>query len=84
MCLCPIAAVYSETVTTLHYTALHIQPVVYIGVQGQDQQNAFNIIVWDQLFDPSDVTVNILEGGTGRQLIYNVRQHLVGRAPSSK
>ena len=54
--------------------------VVYIGVQGQAEQNAFNIIVWDQLFDPSDVNVDILEGGSGRMEIYNVAQNLVQRA----
>lgn len=56
--------------------------MVYIGVQGQAQQNGFNIIVWDELFDPSDVTVDILEGGSGQPNIYNVAQNLVSRASS--
>lgn len=54
--------------------------MVYIGVQGQSEQNTFNIIVWDQLFDPSDVNVNILEGGSGTTEIYNFAQNLVQRA----
>ena len=58
--------------------------IVYIGVQGQEQQNAFNIIVWDQLFDPSDVNVEILEGNTGSMLIYDVGANLLARAPSTR
>ena len=54
--------------------------MVYIGVQGQTEQNTFNIIVWDQLFDPSDVNRDILEGGTGAVEIYNFEQNLVQRA----
>jgi hypothetical protein len=53
---------------------------VYIGVQGQSEQNTFNIIVWDQLFDPSDVNRDILEGGSGAMEIYNFEQNLVSRA----
>ena len=54
--------------------------MVYIGVQGQSEQNTFNIIVWDQLFDPSDVNHEILEGGSGAVEIYNFGQNLVQRA----
>ena len=57
---------------------------MYIGVQGQTQQNTFNIIVWDQLFNPSDVIVDKIEGGTGRQLIYDVSANLLSRAPASR
>ena len=54
--------------------------MVYIGVQGQSEQNTFNIIVWDQLFNPSDVNLNILEGGSGTTEIYDFVQNLVQRA----
>ena len=49
-------------------------------MQGQAEQNTFNIIVWDQLFDPSDVNRDILEGGSGQMEIYNFEQNLVQRA----
>ena len=54
--------------------------MVFIGVQGQAEQNAFTIIVWDQLFSPSDVSVDILEGGSGQMEIYDFVQNLVSRA----
>ena len=49
-------------------------------MQGQSEQNTFNIIVWDQLFDPSDVNRDILEGGSGQVEIYNFARNLVPRA----
>jgi hypothetical protein len=52
--------------------------VVYIGVQGQEEQNAFTIIVWDQLFDPSEVFLDVLETQTG--VIYSVAQNLIASA----
>ena len=53
--------------------------MVYIGVQGQEEQNAFTIIVWDQLFNPSEVYMEVLETATGA--IFDVAQNL--RAPAS-
>ena len=55
--------------------------MVYIGVQGQSEQNAFTIIVWDQLFDPSEVSVDILETETDN--LYDVTQNLVPSASSN-
>ena len=52
--------------------------VVYIGVQGQMKQNAFTIIVWDQLFEPSEVYLSVLETETG--VLYDVAQNLIASA----
>ena len=56
--------------------------MVYIGVQGQDEQNEFTIIVWDQLFEPNEVTVDVLETQTGD--LYNVTQNLIPTPSSNK
>ena len=71
------------TIIYIHTTQTQTQ-TVYIGVQGQTQQNAFNIIVWDQLFRVSDVRVDILDGGSGQRLIYDVGQNLLERAPTTR
>ena len=44
-------------------------------MQGQEEQNAFTIIVWDQLFDPSEVFWDVLETQSGA--IYDVTQNLI-------
>ena len=56
--------------------------MVYIGVQGQEEQNVFTIIVWDQLFEPIEVTVDVLETQTGD--LYDVTQNLIPTASSNK
>lgn len=56
--------------------------MVYIGVQGQEEQNAFTIIVWDQLFEPSEVSVSVLEMQTGD--VYDVTQNLIQSASSNE
>ena len=48
--------------------------VVYIGVQGQSMNNTFTLVVWDLLFEPSDVSIIIAEGVTG--IVYDVTQNL--------
>ena len=58
---------------TLSHTFTRSQ-VVYIGVQGQDRNNTFTLVVWDLLFDPSDVSIIIAEGVTGD--VYDVSQNL--------
>ena len=47
-------------------------------MQGQEEQNAFTIVVWDQLFDPSEVFLDVLETRTGA--IYDVSQNLIDSA----
>lgn len=47
-------------------------------MQGQEEQNAFTIIVWDQLFEPSEVFMDVLETATGA--IYDVTQNLIASA----
>ena len=47
-------------------------------MQGQEEQNAFTIIVWDQLFEPSEVFIDVLETATGA--IYDVTQNLIASA----
>ena len=47
-------------------------------MQGQEEQNAFTIIVWDQLFDPSEVFLDVLETRTG--VIYDVAQKFIDSA----
>ena len=47
-------------------------------MQGQEEQNAFTIIVWDQLFDPSEIFLDVLETRTGT--IYDVAQNLIDSA----
>ena len=56
--------------------------MVYIGVQGQEEQNAFTIIVWDQLFDPSEVFLDVLETRTGA--ICGVAQNLIASASTNE
>lgn len=75
--------IHTYTHANTNMDIIHSQ-TVYIGVQGQAQQNAFNIIVWDQLFRISDVRVDILEGGSGQQMIYDVGQNLLQRAPTTR
>ena len=52
--------------------------MVYIGVQGQEERNAFTIIVWDQLFEPNEVSISVLETQTG--VFYDIADNLVSRA----
>ena len=59
-----------------------VTQVVYIGVQGQDEQNEFTIIVWDQLFEPNEVTIDVLETQTGD--LYDVTQNLIPTPSSNK
>jgi len=49
--------------------------VVYIGVQGQDSSNTFTLVVWDLLFNVSDVNFSVVEGQTG--IVYDVSQNLI-------
>ena len=44
-------------------------------MQGQEEQNAFTIIVWDQLFQPNEVFVDVLETDTGN--LYDVTENLI-------
>ena len=51
-------------------------------MQGQTEQNAFTIIVWDQLFEPSEVSISVLETETTN--LYDVSQNLVQSASRAK
>lgn len=55
---------------------------MYIGAQGQDEANAFTIIVWDQLFQPSEVSIDVLETQTDD--LYDVTQTLLQSASSDE
>ena len=53
---------------------------MYIGVQGQGQSDSFTLVVWDQLFDPVDTFIDVLEGLPAGTVIYNVRNNLTSSA----
>ena len=57
--------------------------VVYIGVQGQGQSDSFTLIVWDQLFDPVDAFINVVEGALRGVTIYEVSYNLTDAARGS-
>ena len=54
--------------------------VVYIGVQGQGNADRFTIIVWDQLFEPVDAFINVVEGAHRGVTIYEVSNNLTQAA----
>ena len=66
--------------TDLHGSSLCFLQVVYIGVQGQGQSDTFTLIVWDQLFDPVDAFINVVEGAHRGVTIYEVRNNLTDAA----
>jgi len=49
---------------------------VYIGVQGQSDSSTFIILVWDQLFNPVDAYINVVEGAYTGVTIYDVSRNL--------
>ena len=49
---------------------------VYIGVQGQTDRDRFTILVWDQLFDPVDAFIDVIEGAHRGETIYEVNRNL--------
>ena len=62
---------------------MHCQ-VVYIGCQGQTASNRFTIIVWDQLFEPVDAFINVVEGALPRTTIYEVQANLTAAATMNR
>ncbi len=57
--------------------------MVYIGVQGQGQSDMFTLIVWDQLFDPVDAFINVVEGALRGVTIYEVTRNLTAAAATN-
>ena len=58
--------------------------MVYIGVQGQTNLDRFTIIVWDQLFDPVDAFIDVVEGSHPGVTIYEVQRNLTTAVSGSK
>ena len=50
----------------------------YVGVQGQDVQNTFTLLALDDIFSPSEASINVLEGDTGA--VYEVADSLTSDA----
>lgn len=59
-----------------YWLAFPPSQVVYIGVQGQGQSDAFTLIVWDQLFEPVDAFIDVVEGALMGVTIYEVSNNL--------
>ena len=54
--------------------------MVYIGVQGQTDTVKFTILVWDQLFDPVDAFIDVIEGAHRGVTIYDVSRNFTSAA----
>ena len=54
---------------------MHLFQVVFIGVQGQEIENSFSLIVMDHVFNVSETYVTVVEGHTG--IVYDISQHLL-------
>ena len=58
--------------------------MVYIGVQGQTNLDSFIIVVWDLLFDPQEVFIDIVDGATPGTVVYEVEQNLTAAATGKR
>ncbi len=55
-----------------------------MGVQGQGGYDSFSLIIWDQLFVPSDVFINVVEGTPRGVTIYEVSRNLTVAAQGNR
>ena len=77
--LCKVLFIYNYWYILVYNNLTHLQ-VVYIGVQGQSSTSTFTILVWDQLFDPVDAFIDLVEGAHRGETIYEVNRNLTRAA----
>ncbi len=54
---------------------------MYIAIQGQTRRDTFSVVVWDRLFSPEEVFIDVIDGSPVGE-VYNIQQHLSGTAGS--